>query len=190
MSYFNINIKSLIKYYINKNNKFNYQGSFTSNATDRTVARQGYNIGSSNNYENGNFLSYSSTKLQTHQLSGEHFLPKSQIKVQWNGNYTQIDRVVPDMRGLTYLLSADTDSEDSTYTAEIPLGSPSFKYGGRFFSNLNDKAYGSRADVTVPFKLFKETQSIKTGVFYQNKKKKGKFCQIRSKASPTSKVHV
>ena len=158
-----------VRYLLQKNNKFNYQGSFTSNATDRTVARQGYNIGSSNNYERGNFLSYSSTKLQTHQLSGEHFLPKSQIKLQWNGNYTQIDRVVPDMRGLTYLLSADTDSEDSTYTAEIPLGSPSFKYGGRFFSNLNDKAYGSRADITIPFKLFKETQSIKTGVFYQNK---------------------
>ena len=176
-----------VRYLLQKNNKLNYQGSFTSKATDRTVARQGYNIGSSNNYENGNFLSYSSTKLQTHQLSGEHFLPKSQIKVQWNGNYTQIDRVVPDMRGLTYLLSADTDSEDSTYTAEIPLGSPSFKYGGRFFSNLNDKAYGSRADVTVPFKLFKETQSIKTGVFYQNKSRtfdSRTFGMVRGNAVP------
>lgn len=158
-----------VRYLLQKNNKFNYQGSFTSNAADRAVARQGYNIGSSNNYERGNFLSYSSTKLQTHQVSGEHFLPKSQIKLQWNGNYTQIDRLVPDMRGLTYLLSADSDSEDSTYTAEIPLGSPSFKYGGRFFSDLHDQAYGSRADISIPFKLFKETQIIKTGVFYQNK---------------------
>lgn len=157
------------RYVLRKNHKIAYQASFTANATDRSVAREGYNIGSSNNYERGNFLSYSATKLQTQQLSGEHFLPQSQIKITWNGNYTSISRVIPDMRSLTYLLSADADTEDSTYTAEIPVGSPSFKYGGRFFSELNDQSYGGRADVAVPFAAFKQTQNLKVGVFYQNK---------------------
>ncbi|OWY20310.1 hypothetical protein C7N43_09980 [Sphingobacteriales bacterium UPWRP_1] len=176
-----------VRYLLRGNHKFNYQGSFTSNTADRSVARQGYNIANSNNYERGNFLSYTATQLQTHQISGEHFLPTSKIKISWNGNYTQIDRIVPDMRGITYLLPADADTEDTTYTAEIPLGSPSFRYGGRFFSDLNDRAYGSRADVSIPFNLAGQEQNIKIGAFYQLKSREFAariFGMVRASGTP------
>jgi len=157
------------RFLLQRNHKFNYQASFTSNVADVTVEREGYNIAQSNNFEKGNFMSYTSTKLQTHQLTGEHFLPKTGIKILWNGNYTQIDRTIPDMRSITYFLPADSEDENAVYTAEVPLGSPSFKYGGRFFSNLHDQAYGGRADISIPFNLFRNQQTIKTGVFYQEK---------------------
>lgn len=157
------------RFLLKRNHKFNYQSSFTSNVSDVTVDRDGYNIGQSNNFERGSFMSYTSTHLQTHQLTGEHILPKSGIKILWNGNFTQIDRTIPDMRSITYFLPADSEDENAVYTAEVPLGSPSFKYGGRFFSNLNDQAYGGRADVSIPFTLFKNQQTVKVGTFYQEK---------------------
>lgn len=158
-----------MRYLHRRYHKFNYQFSFTSNVDDVAVSRDGYNIAQSNNLERGNFMSYTATHMQTHQLTGEHLLPKSQIKILWNGNFTKIDRTVPDMRSITYLTPADLPAEEQVFTAEVPLGSPSFKYGGRFFSNLNDQAFGGRLDVNIPFKLLQQGQLVKVGVFYQNK---------------------
>ncbi|MBL7786175.1 MAG: TonB-dependent receptor [Chitinophagales bacterium] len=155
-----------VRYVLHKNNKINYQTNFTANTNDQTTYRTGENR--ENNLIRSYANSYNATFLQTHQLGGEHYLPKSNIKIQWNGNYTQTQRHTPDSKQLQYFRSLD-NTDDSTYLAQVATGSATLDKAGRFYGKLMDNTYGGRLDVSVPYRLLKQAQTLKVGVFNQTK---------------------
>ena len=156
-----------VRYKLNGNNKINYQNLTTVISSNKTTR-----VGGTNNETQqavqSDILYYVQTDLVSHQLTGDHYLPKSQIKVAWNGNYTLNNRYEPDYRR-TYYLRDMSDSEDTSYTAYVPAGTASPQYFGRFYSQLHDQTYGGSADVTIPFQWLKQKQNIKVGGFYQGR---------------------
>lgn len=147
------------------NHKFSWKNSYNINSMDLTTLREGVNIdGDRDQRMKSQELSFSSNRLLNSQLIGEHFLPKSGIKIKWNGNYALLKQDMPDLRRLFY--SADTEGK---YYANIPVGSGNPRFAGRFFSKLNEHLLGGGLDISKPFKLWGKQQQIKIGGLYQRK---------------------
>src|SRR5688500_18757112 len=113
-----------------------------------------------------NSMQFTSTRLFSTQLSGDHVIKKSDIKIRWGAAYSNLFRDVPDLRRMYY----SQNFGDTIYKAYVPyVASPS--YAGKYFSWLDEKMYAGNADVTVPFKIRKQKQSFKVGGAVQLKER-------------------
>lgn len=93
---------------------------------------------------------------------------KRKIKLQWTGAYNNIVRNTPDLRKTYYSINY-ANPDDSTYTANVPMGKASPNFAGKFYSTLNENVYNGKVDITVPFTIQNVAQSVKVGGFIQNK---------------------
>ncbi len=91
--------------------------------------------------------------LYTTQLEGTHGLFKS-VKLNWNLNYAFNSKQMPDLRVQTFTQSQG--AEDYTLNTR---GNNS----NRFFSDLQDNAFGYSASLVVPFTLGGNSQTMKVG---------------------------
>ncbi len=111
---------------------------------------------------------YTSNRLASSQLSGDHYFEKSKIKVNWNASLNDIKRDVPNQRTLTYIINTN-DAEDTIFTALVPLGSASPQFTGKFFSELTQLDQNIMLDVSRKFTYNKIILDTKVGGFYFNK---------------------
>jgi outer membrane receptor protein involved in Fe transport len=95
-------------------------------------------------------MHYLSRDVYTGQVTGEHYFPLTGqgrgVQVRWDAFYSNTRRNEPDYRRLTYNRNA---GEDEDRFAAI-FGDVREATGGRFFSDLNERAVGAVAHVTVP----------------------------------------
>jgi TonB-dependent receptor len=161
-----------LSYKLGTNNKFSVKNIFNVNSTDQMVLRNGAD--SSNRLQQKAYIMwYSQSTLYSSQIGGEHFLPKSKAKLSWGGGYSQLDRIVPDLRKLRYdrLLPQDqVTPEDAVYKVGIQ-SIPNPEVAGRFYSNQKDKIYSGNFDFLIPFELKGVKNELKTGVYYQSKER-------------------
>jgi hypothetical protein len=92
--------------------------------------------------------------LYTSQLEGSHGL-FSDIKFNWNLNYSYNNKQQPDLRVQSYAVSP-TDANDR-------LLNNRGNNTNRFFSDLADNSFGYSASITAPFNLFGNKQTLKVG---------------------------
>ncbi|MBK6818558.1 MAG: carboxypeptidase-like regulatory domain-containing protein [Bacteroidetes bacterium] len=154
-------------YRINSNHKITFRNTFNVNSEDATINRFG------DNKINEHFIKATSAQfacntLMVNQLSGEHVFTKRKIKLQWTGAYNNIVRNTPDLRKTYYSINY-ANPDDSTYTANVPMGKASPNFAGKFYSTLNENVYNGKVDITVPFTIQNVAQSVKVGGFIQNK---------------------
>lgn len=97
--------------------------------------------------------------LLNSQLEGSHKLNKKDWKLDWNVNYSLIDRDQPDMKILSYKSDLGTGKP---YEAQIPFGSAS-RQASRFYSLMTEDNIGGMASLTVPFNIAGVKQSVKIG---------------------------
>lgn len=153
-----------ISFRINANNKIYINNILSINSFDQLIARGGYN--NSINITDLHAYSYYfvSNRIYNGQLGGEHYFPKTKIKINWFGYYTDLKREEPDNRFLLYKRIDAT----SPYYADVAYGGTlaTVSSGLRYFGSIADISKGTNADITIPFKLFSNNQSFKVGGAY------------------------
>lgn len=174
-----------ISFKINRNNKIFFNNIISLNSFDQMVIRGGsYNALSRPMIEAYSYYFVSNRLINT-QIGGEHYLPGSKIKINWTGYYTDLKRNEPDYRYVTY----QRGSEYDPYAAVLAYGGQlsTTESGLRFFGGVRDYSKGANADVSIPFKLFKNNQSFKFGggYYYDQRKRNIRFFNTNSPNNPT-----
>lgn len=72
----------------------------------------------------------------------------------------------------------DYDNDTGKWVAFIPSGSPSPNYGGRFYSDLKDKTFSEKIDLSIPLAFLKGKQNAKVGVMFQQRDRNFNACVL------------
>ncbi|HYV92547.1 MAG TPA: TonB-dependent receptor [Chitinophagales bacterium] len=148
---------------LNANNKLFINSLFSTNSNDYTAIRSGYSF-SQGEYVKANAFYYASNQIFFSQFGGEHVIEKAgKLKIRWQYYYTLLTRDEPDYRRNLYY----TDDLNNPYFAVLS-SSPSTNIGAglRYYGKIDDRAKGANADLSLPFKLFKQTQTLRFGGAY------------------------
>jgi TonB-dependent receptor len=150
---------------INNNNTIGFKNIYSINSDDELITRSGNpdRTDQPNWFWDARVYWFTSNKIYSSQLIGEHFLPKSKVRVNWVAAYSNIRRDIPNMRRSIYEQFRDRDTIFRHNLASIPL----FTNGGAMFWAEN-KEYGlsTRLDFSRSFKLGKTDHLIKMGGAY------------------------
>ncbi len=155
-----------ISYQLNSNNKFSWKNTFSINSSDNTLLRNGINPDAGNETRSQE-MSFKSNMYYTTQFGADHFIRKSDIKINWTGSFTSLYQSTPDLRRLSYV--KPIGSSDTEFIAAIQNGLPSLASGTRFYSDLMDYIYGGAGSVSKSFNWLNQKQTFKTGYMYQYK---------------------
>ncbi len=164
-------------YTIGANSEITFKNMYNINTEDKVLEREGvrdlflepgYRIS-----EKSNAMQFTQNQLYTGQVGGEHHLKASEIKIKWTIGYSDIKRIVPDLRRMIYEkpdVSPDALPGDPLpeYTAAINITGTTPSSGGSIFSSLNnEKIYSANYDFSKPFKIGETKNNIKIGGFHQ-----------------------
>ncbi len=147
----------------NKNNKISFKNLLNINSNDQTVIRNGQDL-AGGTVSKSYAMWYTQNILNSHQVSGEHFVKKFESKINWTLGYSGLNRETPDFRRVKYQKSAS----DELAVFEVPLNSiPQTDAAGRFYSSQNDKIYNAGIDISRPLNIKKFKNEIKFGGYAQ-----------------------
>ncbi len=156
--------------YKTQKSKYSFKNIYTINSEDQVSYRTGIyeeDPEFRNNVRNTALL-FSQNSLYSTQLTGDHALPKNDIKIHWVGSYNKINRQVPDFRKQAYSQTIDENvSGEIPYSAQVGYGGANINQSGRFFSELAENLYSGNVDVSMPVlkQITKVETSIKTGLY-------------------------
>jgi outer membrane receptor protein involved in Fe transport len=157
---------------IRNNHKISWKNILNINSTNYSTIREGKDF--EGRFENAadqiraTELAFKTNTFFNTQLSGEHFLKTSGLRVNWFGSFNILDQYVPDQRRVQYI-KEDPRADSSPYVIFIPVANTSQKNGSRYYGFLNDYIYTSGGDVAKSFKMFGKNQTLKAGYFFQVK---------------------
>ena len=157
---------------LNNDNKISFRNILNVNTSNYTTLRTGkdyeFNPGEGENIRAQELGFRANTFLNT-QLNGEHTINVTsniKTKLDWYGSFTILDQYIPQQRRLQY--NQDPGSASNPYT--LLIGSTlSQKTGSVFYSTLSDYIYNAGANLTTPFTLFDNRQTVKVGYLFQVK---------------------
>jgi len=157
----------------NENNSITFKNILSLNSNDLVVERSGQADVTNTYLTNSNVRWFTSNKIYSGQLNGEHYIVKPKIKISWNGFYSNIQRAIPNLRRNSY--STNTDPTADNF--KIPYlnistneaGSNSYA-GSMFYSQNKESINGGRIDLSKKFNLGENsTNELKIGAFIQNR---------------------
>lgn len=125
---FNFSVK------INRKNKITFRNFINNNATEENNVREGTNL------ESGTFQkAYSMNYLQNYyigtQLAGDHFFPKSGLKLKWDAGLQKVMRNTPDYRRLLYTQNTGVPGDE----LKAAVGPQSnFGNAGKMFMDMHE----------------------------------------------------
>ncbi len=176
-----------LSYKINNNNSISFKNLYSINADDKVITRSGKDdiINEPDRYTKSYALWFTSNKIFTSQLIGEHYLAGPKIKLNWVASYADIKRDVPALRRMTY----DSSAGAAGYTAKLfdinPVDNDNTA-GLTFYSTNREKVNHAKIDLSRTFKFNKNFQSIfKIGGYYQKRNREFNprllaFCNFNS----------
>lgn len=160
-----------LAYKLNDNHQLNFKNLFSINSDDKVTIRNGAREFDQpeKQWEKSSLRWFTQNLLYTGQLSGEHLLPESKIKLKWIGGYSDIKRNVPNMRRIVYQKVAATESDTSTAYAAVVQneGTIPNAAGNMFFSETNEKISSFRYEASYPFTIKNIKSDLKAGGFHQ-----------------------
>jgi hypothetical protein len=148
---------------INSNNTISLKTIISGNSDNRFISAFGNGnvIDADSTVTRNNARFFSANRILTSQLNGEHYLPKSKIKINWNASISTVKRTVPNLRFTNYSKNyffQDPDSPnplDTVFSSYAPPGSttgPGYS-GYRVYSSLNEKITSGKLDVSRNFRI-------------------------------------
>ena len=157
----------------NQNNSLTFKNILSLNSRDLVTIRQGKEDVTDLPVFDEDVRWFTSNRIYSGQLGGEHYLPKTKIKIGWSAFYSDIFRNIPNLRNNRYI-TADPDSTDpiaSTPNAIITANTGGSRYGGgMFFSENKENISGLKFDISKKFTIGEDfTNEIKTGAFVQTR---------------------
>lgn len=116
---------------------------------------------------NGEFLDAYSSYLTTvdliqNRLEGEHILTGKKLRLKWYGDLAKVNRNLEDGRTAPRF-SVGTSTPNYDYIDKFP------SRGGVSASDYEETRYNLGLDLSVPFQLFKQKQTIKLGYLYSKR---------------------
>ncbi len=161
---------------IKNNHKISWKNIFTNNSDKAIVERNGVSYGNATE-QNRTSLEFTSAKVFSTNLSGEHVFGANEIRWKWNGGMVMVDRAQP---------KTTRYSHERPYNSSVPFGPNQstdpfvyqFSYGGSdpkqsalFYSNLTERVYNAGTDLAVPFKILGNKQTVSVGYLFQQRKR-------------------
>lgn len=153
-----------IGFKINDNHKISLKNTFTLNAENQTIIRQGELI-ENQQFIKSNAAWFTSNQLLANQLQGEHVVTTRKIKIMWAASHNIIHRTTPDLRKFYSVRNENTNQ----YEAFVPTGFASPFYSGTYFDNTKEKINSANIDVVFPYQFLGNKQTCKAGAYFQNK---------------------
>lgn len=157
----------------NENHSMHFKNIYSINSTDLVVERTGQKDVNDTRVLNADVRWFTSNKIYSGQLNGDHNFPAPRIKVSWNGFFSDIERSIPNLRRNIYSI-ADPNSTDPAQTipiAEVAFNNGGPDYGGgMFFSENKENIKGGKLDISKKFNL---------GENFVNEFKTGGLIQVR-----------
>jgi outer membrane receptor protein involved in Fe transport len=153
---------------LNANNKISFKNVLNVNSSDFVNLRTGKDYDQNGDNIRARELAFRSNVFFNTQLNGEHNLNISNFKTKlnWYGSFGILDQYIPQQRRVQY--NQPESPANAPYTLLIG-GALSQKTGSVFYSNLSDYIYNAGGDLTTPFNLFGNKQTIKVGYLFQVK---------------------
>lgn len=158
---------------ITSNHSISSKNLYSVNSDDRTIVRLGDGALAEANptQSKTNVFWFTSNKIASSQLIGDHYFPKLKFKINWVGSYSDVKRDVPNLRRNTYgRLKNFSDPSapnpyDTTWQAVLSPNSVGSDYGGfMFWSSLKENIKSFKLDLTKPLKISEAINlELKTG---------------------------
>lgn len=157
----------------NENHAINFKNILSINSNDLVVERSGKTQVEETGVLSSNVRWFTSNRIYSGQFNGDHYFPKTKIKINWNAFFSDIQRSIPNLRRNIYF-TVDPESTDPTQTipyAQIAANNGGPDYGGgMFFSENNETILGGKVDLSKKFNLGENlSNEIKVGAFLQNR---------------------
>jgi TonB-dependent receptor len=106
---------------------------------------------------------FTSNKIYSSQLSGEHQAGPLKTKINWLAAYSKVNREIPNLARTSY---------SGGSAAFPPVPSQTVGAGSMFFSNSDENIKSVKADISQPYTFMKNTQNLlKAGGGYQIRKR-------------------
>jgi TonB-dependent receptor len=102
------------------------------------------------------------------RLEGEHKVTKANVKLDWFADYTSLNREQPDNRFNTARQAPLTPPIEDAYTYN--LNDKMLFLGGLYAALLKEKKRNTGLNVSLPFKVLNETQLLKVGYSWSERK--------------------
>ena len=159
----------------NDNHLLSFKNIYSINSTDFVTVRNGKKDVNDLREIDADVRWFTSNKIYSGQLTGEHFFTSSKIKLNWTGFFSNIDRSIPNLRRNIYTTS-NPNSTDPNETIPIAAiannnGGPDFG-GGIFYSQNKESIAGGKFDSSKKFKIGENfNNEIKIGAFIQSRKR-------------------
>jgi hypothetical protein len=153
---------------INNNNSISLKNIYSINSEDKVILRTGQSgIDQEPPYFDfkNNARWFTSNKILSSQLNGDHYFSKSKVKINWNGSISKVNRSIPNLRRNSYLSYGTPD-----YVAQIAQ-TVNFQSGGNIFYSENDETIAfAKTDFSKKFSFGeKASAEIKVGASMQNR---------------------
>ena len=153
---------------INNNNSISLKNIYSINSEDKVILRTGQSgIDQEPPYFDfkNNARWFTSNKILSSQLNGDHYFSKSKVKINWNGSISKVNRSIPNLRRNSYLSYGTPD-----YIAQIAQ-TVNFQSGGNIFYSENDETIAfAKTDFSKKFSFGeKASAEIKVGASMQNR---------------------
>ncbi len=166
---------------IDANNSFGFKNLYSINSDNRVIERSGSTDQQLEPEQSSSTARlFTSNKIYTSQLNGDHYLKSSKIKINWVGSHSTVERLTPNDRRNTYVYTKLTDGTFTQPQASFQINVTGNETSGSFFSAKNvEDIYSSKVDLSRKFKLNDEISlDIKTGFFTQLRDRKFTTRQI------------
>ena len=158
-----------LSYKIHENHKISLKNTYNINSQDQLTYRTGNDLGNgSNNSVRTNSTIFTQNRMNSHQLSGEHFFATTKLKADWVVGISDIRRLQPDYKILSY--TKDINADDSQY--RFASGTTDPRVGGRFFSKMDETVKSGGFDLSrnLPTVSIVKTE-IKVGAYLQQRER-------------------
>ena len=158
-------------YKLNNNNNFSFKNIFSINSDDRVIRRTGVNdiINDPSIHMRSSALWFTTNRIYSTQVIGEHYMPKSKIRFNWLTSFSAIRRDIPALRRMVYDSVAGSDAAIAKVFDINPVDNDNTA-GLTFFSTNKEKMYNAKLDISKQLKSYKTLQTqIKIGGYAQTR---------------------
>ncbi len=161
---------------IKNNHKISWKNIFTNNSDNGIIQRNGINYGSATE-QNRTSLEFTSAKVFSSNLTGEHVFKGSDIRWRWNGGFVLINRDQPRTTRYSYerpyhsATEAGPNDVTDPFKFQFSYGGSDPKQGAYFYSTLRERVYTAGTDLSIPFKVLGQKQTVSFGYFFQNRRR-------------------
>jgi hypothetical protein len=159
----------------NENHSITLKNIYSINSSDLLVDRYGQKDVNDTRVIAANVRWFTSNKIYSGQLNGDHYFSKPKIKFTWTGFYSNINRSIPNLRRNIYSITNpnSTDPSETIPYAEIANNNGGPDYGGgMFFSENKETISGLKYDFSKKFNIGEDlVNEIKIGSSIQSRKR-------------------